>query len=72
MYLVLIKIILRVLLRADDSASLVNHYTLHCTEVKVRMIGEMNLENLLRINIPYTRVTTIWEILDYQKAVQST
>ena len=38
-YLVLIKMILRVLLRADDSASLVNHYTLHCTEVKVRMIG---------------------------------
>ena len=35
------------LLRADDSASLVNQYTLHCTEVKFRMIRLLKLIYLL-------------------------
>ena len=31
------------LLRADDSASLVNQYTLHCTEVQFRMISKTDI-----------------------------
>ena len=34
------------LLRADDSASLVNQYTLHCTEVKFRMTRVLKLVHI--------------------------